>query len=314
MNSDNAQPRMMSRFQRYWEAAIPHCATEDCHLTNRIWRRVSSWHPGIRLWGRLFCGPQCFEKAARQAFEKLLANPMQSEPVRHRIPLGLLMLSRGHLTQSQLQFALEAQAHDQRFRLGEWFEKLGFATEQQVTSALGLQWACPVLPDGAARDLECTRLLPYRLLDTFHMLPLQFVQSTGMFYFAFSDGINYPAMYAVEQMLNCRTDGCLISHTAMKAALEEIGGHRERQDLLFEGWRDAAEMARISTGYITRLEIDEVRIISVGPYIWVRLQKRAEQANLLFRRPEVAAIENDGQILPMPQWAPAKVPRASADN
>ena len=42
---------------------------------------------------------------------------------------------------------------------GDWFEKLGFATEQQVTSALGLQWGCPVVS-----SLDTTASAPFSWL------------------------------------------------------------------------------------------------------------------------------------------------------
>jgi len=241
--------------------------------------------------GQFFCAPQCFELAARQSFVRLLANPSPVQTVRHRIPLGLVMLSRGQLTNRQLRLALEAQQDDRNRRLGEWLEKLGFATEQQVTAALGLQWACPVLADSSKRDRDCARLLPYRLLESFRMLPIQFVEATRTFYFAFSEGIDYPALYAVEQMLDCRAEACLLSRRALDAALEQIAREAGRRDLLFEGWRDASEMARITASYVLKLGMKEARMAGCGDYIWVRLRLGLEGTNLLFRRPAVAADE-----------------------
>src|SRR5450432_2850853 len=62
----------------------------------------------------------------------------------NRIPLGLLMLARGKLTYLEVRAALEAQRRARYAKIGEWIEKLGFVTEQEVTTALALQWECPV--------------------------------------------------------------------------------------------------------------------------------------------------------------------------
>jgi hypothetical protein len=201
------------------------------------------------------------------------------------VPLGLLLISRGQLTNRQLRSALEAQLAGGRHRLGEWLEKLGFATEQQVTLALAQQWACPVLTPKAGRDPACLRLLPYHLLETSRIMPVQFVPSTRMFHVAFCDGIDYGALYAIEQMLDCRTQVCLATRSAVASALQLIEHERRTGELLFEGWRDVSEMARITCGYVLKLGAEAVRVVGCGGFIWARLSTGPDVANLLFRRP-----------------------------
>jgi len=282
----------------FWRRALPHCGETGCTLTRRLWRRARWWNAAIRLDGTRYCAPQCFENAMRQCLARISTAALPAASVRHRIPLGLLLLSRGQLTNPQLRSALEAQKESGRHRLGEWLTKLGYATEQQVTAALGAQWACPVLTAAVTPDLRTLRLLPFRWLEAFRMLPLQFVPSTRMFYLAFSEGIDYSALYAVEHMLACRTEACLISSSALDQALEDSGRQRGPGDLLFEGWRDAAEMARITCGYVLKLGAEEVRAVGCGGYVWVRLSAGSDVANLLFRGPGNAAE------LPVPNHAP----------
>jgi hypothetical protein len=195
------------------------------------------------------------------------------------------MLSRGQLTDWQLRTALDAQRAGVPRRIGEWLEKLGFATEQQVTAALGLQWACPVLTCRTPRDFGGGHLLPYRLLEQFRMLPVQFVAATGVFYVAFSDGIDYTALYAIRQMLDCRTEACLISRSSMNQELERMGRESRPGDFLFESWHDPAAMARITCAYALKLDAKQVRIVGCGEYVWVRLDADRGPASLLFRRP-----------------------------
>jgi len=274
----------VSKLSHCWARTFPHCGEEDCTLRRRLWRRLHWWNGVIRLNEKSYCAPQCFESALQRCFLGFSMPANEARPVQHRIPLGLLMLSRGQLTNRQLRSALEAQNSSGR-RLGECLERLGFATEQQVTAALGLQWACPVLMVGDIRDRNCTRLLPYRLLEHFRMLPVQFVKATRTFYLAFCDGIDYRALFAIEQMLDCRTEACLISSSAMDRALEWIGHEPRSGDFLFEGWRHPPEMARITCGYVLKLGARDVRMISCGGLVWARLRAGRDVAHLLFRQP-----------------------------
>jgi len=269
----------------YWATILPDCGQPGCSLARRLWRRIRWWNGTIGLQGLRYCAPQCFEYAARQRLTHICEVGTPARPVQHRIPIGLLMLSRGELSNRQLRSALEAQRASGCHRLGEWLEKLGFATEQQITSALGLQWACPVLTARVIPDHRCVRLIPFRILETYRMLPIQYVEATRTFYVAFSDGIDYGVLNAIEQMLDCRTEACLISHSMMDEAIEQMGRDRNAVDLLFEGWRHAREMARITTGYVLKLGAQNVRVAVCGCYIWVRLSAARDVANLIFRRP-----------------------------
>jgi len=279
---------IFSSVRSRWNQAHPRCAEPGCNLMRRMWRRIGGWHGNIRLRGSCYCAPQCFENAAHKCFSEACVSDFAASPVQHRIPLGLLMLSRGLLSNGQLQAALEAQQASGRHRLGEWLEMLGFATEQQVTTTLGLQWACPVLAWKTPRDSGCGRMLPYRLLERFRMLPVQFVAATRIFYVAFCDGIDYTALYAIEQMLDCRTEACLISRSSMDRELERMGHEARAGDLLFESWHDPAAMAHITCSYALRLGAEQVRIVGCGEYIWVRVDSGREVTTLLFRHPLAA--------------------------
>jgi hypothetical protein len=279
-----------------WDKAHPHCGEGGCNIRRRMWRRTGWWHGRIRLQGCCYCLPQCFENAARQCFSVACASSVAASPVAHRIPLGLLMLSRGQVTSGQLRAALDAQQASGRHRIGEWLEILGFATEQQVTTALGLQWACPVLAWRAPRDAGCARMLPYRLLERYRMLPVQYVAATRMFYVAFCDGIDYTALYAVEQMLDCRTEACLISRSSMDRELQRLGHEARAGDWLFESWRDPAAMAEVTCSYALKLGAEQVRIVGCGEYIWVRLEAGPQVSTLLFRHPSAVPLQENASL------------------
>ncbi len=274
--------------QDNWQNAFSTCDDQECSSTRLMWRRIWSRHSWIRLQGSRYCAAECFERAAAPCFERARTSTVSAKPVQHRIPLGLLLLSRGRLTNSQLRTALEAQRTHGRGRIGEWLQSLGFATEHQITVALGIQWSCPVLQSTAIAEPNCARMLPLRLLQNFRMLPIQFVASTRVFYLAFSDGLDYTALYAVEQMLHCRTEACLTNRSTLERGLERIAHEPRQGDLHFEGWRGAAEMAHITCDYVLKLGAEEVQVAACGEYIWVRLETGSDSSNLLFRCPNSA--------------------------
>jgi hypothetical protein len=239
---------------------------------------------GIRLNGLWYCSSQCFEGALVRIFSSAQATIVPGVPAGHRMPLGLLLLSRGHVTDSQLRVALEVQSSGGRGRIGECLLELGFVTELQVTAALGAQWACPVFPGQRVNSSTCDGMLPLPLLENFRMLPVQFVAATRILYIAFGAEVNYGVLYAIERMLGCRTEACVISDRCLRDALECLAQERRTGDRLFEGWGDAREMARLTSGYALKFAAPTVRIMGCGEYIWVRLESGSDFANLLFRQ------------------------------
>ena len=194
--------------------------------------------------GLSYCAPQCFENAARQCFSDACQLPwpqLLRSSTASRWACSCFRGASLRIRSCKLRSKPSVQSGHRR--LGEWLEELGFATEQQVTAGLGLQWACPVLVGRMPRDFASERILPHRLLARLRILPVQFVPATHMFYVAFFDGIDYTALYAIEQMLDCRTQACLIGRSCMDRELERMGHEDRAGDLLFESWHDPAAMA-----------------------------------------------------------------------
>jgi hypothetical protein len=128
-------------------------------------------------------------------------------------------------------------------------------------------------------------------MQQFRMLPIYFSRANGVMYVAFSEGVDYTALYAIEQMLQCRTEACVTGSSAMSQALENIGHTHRSGELLFEGWRTVEEMARTICGCMLKMGANATRAVICGKYIWVRLKSDDEQMDLLFRRLESEQIE-----------------------
>jgi Type II secretion system (T2SS), protein E, N-terminal domain len=277
------RPELKTTTEHFRGHFFPRCENTECKTAVYAWRRFRRRNSGTRMGQNWYCGAACLESAARQSLCAAFHKAQSRKPVSHRLPLGLLLLSRGLITSSQLQQTLAAQAMAGDGRLGRWLEHFGFVTEQEVTAALSLQWACPVLPSAAA--LCCSEsLLPVRLLESSLILPIRFVAATRTLYVAFSEDLDYTVLHAISEMLGCRTEASLVSHSAMGAALDNIRRESNQREVSFETPMGLAEIAHILGGYVSRLGGEEVRLVACGDYAWVRIfSRRRNPTDLLFR-------------------------------
>jgi hypothetical protein len=193
------------------------------------------------------------------------------------------MLARGGCTDSQLRHALEDQRLHAGRRIGECLQQLGYARETQVTAALAMQWCCPVITMLPQQLPECG--VPRSLLRRFQMLPVHFSEISRTLHLAFAGPVEYPALVAVEQMLDCKTEACLTTASALQSGLEHMEINPASSEKEFVGARGPEEMTRIVSSYTARLSADRVRAVTCGELAWVRLEGGESFMNLLFQLP-----------------------------
>ena len=194
------------------------------------------------------------------------------------------MLSQGFVREADLKAALHAQRDSGSGRVGEWLRHLGSVTELQVTRALGMQWSLPVFPlEKTQSHLECAGLVPFPILDAAQMVPVHFVPQARHLYVAFADRINYTVLYAVEKMLNCRTEPCLALQTEIQKVLGEIRQRPRPAEILLDSVSDPVAMARTLVSYAVKLAAEEVRAVGCGEFAWIKMHTRNDVNNLLFR-------------------------------
>ncbi len=114
-----------------------------------------------------------------------------------RLQLGELLVSRGLLTERQLEQALEHQAQRGHKRLlGEVLVELNFLTEAQVMEALAETYGVPYASDTARiADPKVVELLPREFLEEHNVLPLFLVR--GVLTVAVSEPAN---LYLIEEI------------------------------------------------------------------------------------------------------------------
>jgi len=283
-----------------WRKLAPLSGQHDCLHRQSLWRRLRGKSPGILMEGSSYCLDECLEQALIDALRRARA-AVRNEPASHRIPLGLLLLSRQQLTVDQLRAALAAQRTAGRGRIGEWLQTMGFVSEHQVTAALARQWSCPVLRGNVlSPNFSRAPQIPVTLLESFVMVPVDYIEATATLHIAFGDRIDYSVLYAIEQMLGCRTEPCMAVPSLLRKKLELLSEHRGEREVVFDRMADTAEFARIIRSYSVRISASEIRLASCGSHVWVRLLRssRPPLDLLLGSRPEAV-----GQ--PHPVWPTA---------
>lgn len=272
------------------ESLAPPCALATCTAPKSLWYRLRYRPSGAFLQGDYYCHPQCLETALIGHLGRLRATASSPQPL-SRIPLGLLMVARGKLTHLEVRAALEAQRQAHSGKIGEWIEKLGFATEQEVTSALALQWGCPVAASFDPSTIQSPGDIPLPILEAFQMLPVNYAASTNTLYLAFGERVDHAALYAIERILDCHTQPCVAGRKSIARQLEFMRQLPRLSDVEFGPVGDLAEMGRIAASYSARLTPRSVRLCRVGRFIWLRLElhssartrKRTKAMNLVFR-------------------------------
>jgi hypothetical protein len=271
-------------------------AAAGCPHTRSLWKQLQGRPRGILLQGSCYCRDRCLEHALRSAIVEL-GRTGGLVPARHRIPLGLLLVSRDELSGDKLRTALEAQRAAGHGRIGEWLQALGFASEPQITAAMARQWSCPVLrTDSTAFRPGRAPRIPSALLQSFSMFPVDYVEATGTLHMAFSEGIDYSALHAIEQMLGCRTNPCLALPSRLRPHLEALAVARDEDEVVFDRVEDVAESARIVRSYAARVSATEIRLTSCGDQLWIRLLRPSARTSsgrpldLLLQTPPDSAV------------------------
>jgi hypothetical protein len=266
----------MSRFRH-------QCANRDCHRA-RLWSRWLTRTEAVQFAGGNYCCAACAEEALELAIGNYLSHFHREAERPYRIPLGLLLISRGSLTNSQLQAALTLQREHPTKRLGSLLSEMGLLTEPDLVAALGVQWSCPVYPLEKGRaHLDCVGLLPFALLQSCGVLPVHHSSANGTLHLAFTKRIDHTLLYSIEQMLGYRVAPCVASERAVAEVLHLVRKALVARETVFDSIRQPREMARIAVNYASKLHAARVFATVVADYIWLRLENSFGMHHLLFQ-------------------------------
>ncbi|TAN22404.1 MAG: hypothetical protein EPN33_08055 [Acidobacteria bacterium] len=272
-------------WRRRWECLGPDCAEREglrswCKLPARI-QFQQGW----------CCGLECLEAAVELHARRLLREHETHAPRPHRIPLGLLLLSHGQITQPQLRAALDAQ-NLHGGRVGEWLVRQGAASEAAITAAVGLQWARPTFPLTETQAWRQYRgWVPQALLESLGMLPLYFAPASRRLHVGFTQIVDATALAALQTMLECKPLACIVADSAWNAAMEESRGIPLKagiENVALTDVEGPEEVAAITRQYARVAGAREIRLAAAGGYLWLRL--RGQRLLHLTLRPRTRPI------------------------
>jgi len=259
----------------------PKCASKACRRSVLL-TAMHGRTAGISVQDQWFCGPDCFENALSETLAGIdLFAAREPAVQRNRLPLGLTLLSCGHISADQLRTALD-QHRASGVRFGDILLHLGFATEEQLTAALALQWGHPVFPlRGTAT--ETAVCIPTRLLELNHMLPVYYAERSKRLLVGFAEGVHYRTLDALADVLSCNPSPCIIASSEYRKRLEAVAAQNRGQEVSFAGKSCPSEMARIVRNYAVKLNAARLRFTTCRDHLWLRLSGRKRELDILFR-------------------------------
>jgi len=220
-------------------------------------------------WG---CSTKCLEAIIRRSLRRERGDlrPLSGEgaPHRHRIPLGLMLLEQGSITQSQLRRALDAQRCAGQGRIGDWLVQECGVSSSLITRGLATQWSCPVLPMDGFAPAAMALTLPRLFVEELRLLPLR-VAGSRILYLAFNDNLDASAAFAIEQMSGLRVESGLLEDQQFESArgrLLESDFVTVKQRLYLDADALAARIAAV----LEDTEPIGSRLVRVHQHYWLR--------------------------------------------
>jgi len=218
--------------------------------------------------GRWCCSEQCLHARVASFVRRGVPVIAGQHEHHHRIPLGLLLLSQGAISQEQLRFARQRSERTGE-RFGDILVRYCGVPEQRLLRGIATQWGCSswdakgTLPHGMAS------LAPHVVLRATGMLPLQ-LQLGGTISVAFTEAPDASAVFALRRIHD-------------RAVEVGIAGTRDFVDmtnqLMLQDtvpveeylYEDEAELIQRMTRTIQRLSPVQSRWARVYGMFWVRV-------------------------------------------
>jgi hypothetical protein len=220
--------------------------------------------------GRWGCSGRCVLSMVRRALHREAADGVTAAtPHRHRLPLGLLMLSQRWITKSQLQQALEAQRKHGTGRIGEWLISECGVDAEQITRGLSMQWSCPVLSAEGFRPEAMALVMPRMFVEQFGLLPLK-TAASRIIYLAFEDCLDASAALAIEQMTGLKAESGVLNEAHLRMARRKLL-QCEAVETKLESSPDVDALSGRITAILEHKQPVASRLVRLHQFYWLRL-------------------------------------------
>jgi hypothetical protein len=245
------------------------CANPGCR---RAWFGFLKDHRRPIFEDRWACGARCLralvDTAIRRESPTTLA-PASSSEHAHRVPLGLILLSRGWITQSQLQHALAIQRSANGGRLGRWLIEECGVPEKSILDALALQWNCTVFSLHSFDPQPMALAVPREVIERTALVPLR-VSHRGLLRLAFADRPNPAAAFALQRISGIEVESGLLSHADWKSACQSVLRHEPVRCSL-EHLPDRETLSRRIASDLAGMAPRASRLVRIHNLFWLRM-------------------------------------------
>ena len=176
--------------------------------------------------------------------------------------LGDILIEKNVITPAQLEESLERQRMTREF-LGRTLVSMGYATEQDIINALGVQQGMEQVDLGKvsiAQDV--LEIVSYDIAQFYNVVPIR--KNDGVLTVAMADPLNINILDDLRVILGCDIVGAISSHAEIAAAIERLYGSRqdgskELMDELVESvLKRIEERGRVKEAITFREEIVDV--------------------------------------------------------
>jgi hypothetical protein len=262
-----------------WRQLNPHCDHPDCptgaswagllHRATGFWFNETQW----------FCSARCLEESLEEHLHGSYLEDRRPQPIRTAMPMGLMMLARGVISDLQLRDAMALQ-HSSGEKIGACLQRLGYVSPEDIASVVATQWGCPVFPSESMHP-ACSMLIPFSLIERYRMLPVHLVSQGRRLFVGFCDKIDYTALISIEHMLVCKTEACVV----MEPRFLQVLDFRKRDtngEVAVTRPRSAAEAAGMIRSYAQQTGARAIRLRAMEGSIWTRFFSGRSHLDLVF--------------------------------
>lgn len=257
---------------------VPPCSHPECSSSH--WSRWRRRREGIEFNRCWYCGRQCLEAALSECISHYPRARVTTSSSVHRLPLGLLMLSRGTIDQHHLAAALQRKQKSPGRKIGECLADLGAVNEIQVTRALGAQHCLPVL---LAYEPELDKSVPLQLQHSSQAICFRSQHSSNLMYVGFAAHVDHALVRAIESMMELQVEPCIIPSHVIAERLEAAQDRQRPMEFTFENNNSDADVVRSISSYAEQAHAERIRVIGTGHHLWARLDGSRNIFDLLFR-------------------------------
>ena len=220
------------------------------------------------LESRWACSERCLHARVSSLVRRGLPTRGVPRVHTHRVPLGLLLLQSGRISQEQLQYALKVSQNSEH-RIGEVLVRDCGLSEQALAAALARQWGCGSWDVRGIRSGVAACFAPHVVLARTGMLPVRELRD-GRLAVAFTDAPDPQAILALQRIHDRSVDAGIATPSQISEAL----AHVEQADgvpMIEAVCRSRADLVNEIVRRLQKLQPVESRWARVHNILWLRM-------------------------------------------